>query len=186
VRWLAVYAFLMGAGVAAVNAYLPLYAVEVLGVSVQLAGAVAAIIGFVGILSRVLWGWLTERGGGFVVPLLVMAVGAVVALGLVIAAQLAGTAVLWLAALVFGATAVTWNAVGMLALVTEVDPADAGRASGHVLLGFYGGFVPSPIVFGAIVDATGDYRVAWAGVAAVFVAAALLMSAWRRLPGLGE
>ena len=28
VRWLAVYAFLMGSGVAAVNAYLPLYLVE--------------------------------------------------------------------------------------------------------------------------------------------------------------
>ncbi len=180
VRWLAAYAFLMGAGVAAVNAYLPLYGVERLGLSVRVAGAAAALIGAVGIASRVVWGWLSERRSGFVAPLLVMAAGAVAALALVVAAQVAGAWLLWPAALVLGATAVTWNAVGMLAVLDEVEAADAGRASGYVLFGFYGGFVPSPILFGAVVDATGDYRVAWTAVAGVFTAAALLMAWWGR------
>ena len=52
VRWLAVYAFLMGSGVAAVNAYLPLYLVERAGATQEMAGAVVATIGLVGIFSR--------------------------------------------------------------------------------------------------------------------------------------
>ncbi len=181
VTWLAVYAFLMGAGVAGVNAYLPLYAVEDLGVSAEVAGAVVALIGFVGILSRVAWGWLSERGNGYITPLLVMAAGAITALLLVIWAKEAGSALLWPAALIFGATAVTWNSVGMLAVVTEAHPNDAGRASGRVLLGFYGGFVPGPVVFGLIVDATGSYRIAWTVTAVIFLVAAVQMVVWRRL-----
>ncbi len=181
VTWLAVYAFLMGAGVAGVNAYLPLYAVEDLGVSAEVAGAVVALIGFVGILSRVAWGWLSERGNGYITPLLVMAAGAITALLLVIWAKEAGSALLWPAALIFGATAVTWNSVGMLAVVTEAHPNDAGRASGRVLLGFYGGFVPGPVVFGLIVDATGSYRIAWTVTAVIFLLAAVQMVVWRRL-----
>ena len=42
VRWLAVYAFLMGSGVAAVNAYLPLYLVERGGASQEQAGVVVS------------------------------------------------------------------------------------------------------------------------------------------------
>lgn len=181
VRWLALYAFLMGAGVAGVNAYLPLYAVEELGVSAAVAGAVVAVIGFVGIVSRVAWGWLSERGNGYIGPLLVMAAGAIAALGLIIVAPDAGAVVLWPAALIFGATAVTWNSVGMLAVVTEAHPTDAGRASGRVLLGFYGGFVPSPIVFGMIVDATGSYRAAWTVTALIFLLAVVQMVIWRHL-----
>lgn len=181
VTWLAVYAFLMGAGVAGVNAYLPLYAVEELDVAAEVAGAVVALIGFVGILSRVAWGWLSERGNGYITPLLVMAAGAITALALVIMANEAGAALLWPAALIFGGTAVTWNSVGMLAVVTEVHPTDAGRASGRVLLGFYGGFVPSPVVFGLIVDSTGSYRIAWTVTALIFLGAAGQMVAWRQL-----
>ncbi len=183
VMWLTAYGFLMGAGVAGVNAYLPLYAVEELGVSVQFAGAVVALIGFVGIVSRVIWGGLAERGTGYIVPLLLMAAGAIVAIGLIVASTHLGPALLWPAALIFGATAVTWNAIGMLAIVTEAQAADAGRASGPVVLGFYVGFVPSPIVFGLIVDATSSYQTAWTVTALVFVVAAAEMALWRQMSG---
>jgi hypothetical protein len=86
----------------------------------------------------------------------------------------------WLGALLLGATAVTWNAVGMLAVIATTSPADAGRASGYVLFGFYGGFVGSPLLFGAIVDNTDRYEVAWSIVAAIFVLAAVVIGAWQR------
>ncbi len=183
VAWLTLYGFLMGAGVAGVNAYLPLYAVEELGVSVRFAGAVVALIGFVGIVSRVVWGALAERGTGYITPLLLMAAGAIVSIALIVVSTYSGPALLWPAALIFGATAVTWNSVGMLAIVTEAQAADAGRASGPVVLGFYVGFVPSPIAFGLIVDLTGSYQIAWIVTALIFMVASAEMALWRHVSG---
>lgn len=179
VWWLTAYAFLMGSGISAVTAYLPLYAVERLDFSVQTAGAVAAVIGLVGIAGRIAWGWISERRSGFVTPLLVMAIGAVASVLLLMAAE-ASPALIWLGGLLLGATAVTWNSVGMLAVIATTGPAAAGRASGYVLFGFYGGFVGSPLLFGTLVDNTGRYEIAWTIVAAIFVLAAVVIGAWQR------
>jgi predicted MFS family arabinose efflux permease len=180
VRWLAVYAFLMGSGVATVNAYLPLYLVETGGASPAVAGAVVALIGFTGIVSRVAWGWGSERMRGFSGPLMALGAGAVVAIGMIFAVQFVGLWVVWPAALLFGATAVTWNSVGMLAVLAASGPRLAGVASGIVLTGFYVGFVGSPLLFGWLVDRIGGYAPAWVLVAAVFGAAALVVVAWQR------
>ncbi|MGH2751366.1 MAG: MFS transporter [Actinomycetota bacterium] len=180
VWWLAAYAFLMGSGVAAVTAYLPLFAVERLDFSVQTAGAVAAFIGLVGIAGRILWGVVTERRRSFVVTLLALAAGAIIAVLLILAAERGTPPLLWTGALLFGATAVTWNSVGMLAVIAAVGPATAGRASGYVLFGFYLGFVGSPIAFGSLVDGTGRYDIAWATIAGIFVAATAVIGAWQR------
>jgi predicted MFS family arabinose efflux permease len=179
VWWLTAYAFLMGSGVSAVTAYLPLYAVERLDFSIQAAGAVAALIGLVGIAGRIVWGFISERRSGFAWPLLMMAAGAVASVLLMMAAE-ENAALVWLGALLMGATAVTWNAVGMLAVIAMTGPAAAGRASGYVLFGFYGGFVISPLLFGTIVDNTERYDVAWTIVSAIFVLAALVIGAWQR------
>jgi predicted MFS family arabinose efflux permease len=179
VWWLTAYAFLMGSGVSAVTAYLPLYAVERLDYSVQTAGAVAAAIGLVGIVGRIAWGFISDRRSGFVMPLLVMAVGAVASVLFLMAAE-ESSALVWLGALLLGATAVTWNSVGMLAVIATTGTAAAGRASGYVLFGFYGGFVGSPLLFGTIVDNTNRYEVAWSIVAGIFVLAAVVIGAWQR------
>jgi predicted MFS family arabinose efflux permease len=180
VRWLAAYAFLMGSGVAAINAYLPLYLVERGGASNELAGAVVAGIGVVGIGSRIAWGWASERMPSFTLPLLLLGVGAVLAVGMVAAVERIGLWIAWPAAIVFGASAVTWNAVGMLAVITESGSRLAGRASGVVTAGFYIGFVGSPMVFGLVVDAVQDYLPAWVLVMAVFAATAVVVLGWRR------
>ena len=179
VRWLAAYAFLMGSGVAAINAYLPLYLVERAGASQQLAGAVAATIGVVGIGSRIAWGWGSERMPSFSLPLLLLGIGAVVAVVLVAAVERIGLWIAWPAAALFGASAVTWNAVGMLAVITESGSRLAGRASGVVTAGFYIGFVGSPMVFGLLVDSLHDYTPAWMLVAAVFAATVVVVLRWR-------
>ncbi|CAN5154545.1 MFS transporter [soil metagenome] len=181
VRWLALYAFLMGRGVATVNAYLPLYLVERGAASPAVAGAVVALIGFTGIVSRVLWGWGSEQLRSFSQPLIVLGAGAVAATGMIGAVQFVGLWAAWLAAIVFGATAVTWNSVGMLAVLAASGPRLAGLASGVVLTGFYVGFVGSPMLFGWIVDHAGGYVLAWTLVAAMFGAATLVVVAWQRV-----
>jgi MFS family permease len=187
VRWLAAYAFLMGSGVAAINAYLPLYLVERGGASQELAGVVAATIGVVGIISRIGWGWASERMPSFMLPLLLLGVGAVLAVGMVAAVERIGLWIAWPAAILFGASAVTWNAVGMLAVITESGSRLAGRASGVVTAGFYIGFVGSPMVFGLVVDALHDYLPAWLLVAAVFAATVAVVIGWQRAsPNAGQ
>jgi predicted MFS family arabinose efflux permease len=175
---LAVYALLMGFGVGAVSAYLPLYAVEELGFSRGTAGLAAALMGFVGIGARVAWGRRQDRTATPVMRSLgTLAAGSVVASVAMASAASLGSALLWAGAALFGATAVAWNALGMLSIVRDVDVAVAGRASGRVLLGFYIGFVLGPVSFGWAADHVG-YGTGWVAVTAGFVAAAGLTARW--------
>jgi nitrate/nitrite transporter NarK len=176
----------MGTGVAAINAYLPLYLVERAGASQAAAGSVVATIGVVGIGSRIAWGWASERMPSFSLPLLLLGIGAVLAVGMVAAVERIGLWVAWPAAVLFGASAVTWNAVGMLAVISESGSRLAGRASGAVTAGFYIGFVASPMLFGWLVDATRDYVSAWLLVAAVFAATVAVAIGWRRAGGAAK
>lgn len=180
VYWLAAYAFLMGSGVATINAYLPLYLVERAGASLELAGSVAATIGLVGIGSRIAWGWASERMRHYALPLLLLGVLAVVAVLLVVAVEAVGLWLAWPAAALFGASAVTWNAVGNLAVITSSGTARAGRATGILTFGFYIGFVASPVLFGLLVDRGIAYRSAWLLVAGLFAATVVVIVAWRR------
>jgi len=88
-----------------------------------------------------------------------------------------GSGLLWAGAALFGATAVAWNALGMLSIVRDVELSVAGRASGRVLLGFYVGFLVGPVSFGSAVDHVG-YGAGWAAVIAAFAVAAALTFAW--------
>lgn len=180
VYWLAIYAFLMGSGVATINAYLPLYLVERADASQELAGTVVATIGLVGIVSRIGWGWASERMRSYSLPLMLLGGGAVVAVLLVLAVESIGLWLAWPAAALFGASAVTWNSVGMLAVISSSGVGMAGRASGVVVSGFYFGFVASPMLFGWLVDTTSGYGPAWTLVALTFAATLAVIAAWRR------
>ena len=178
VNRLTVYALLMGFGVGAVGAYLPLYAVEELGLTRGTAGLAAALMGFVGIIARVGWGRRQDRTTTPVIRSLgMLAAGAVLAAGLLWTAASVGSGFLWAGAALFGATAVAWNALGMLSIVRDVEVSVAGRASGRVLLGFYIGFLVGPVTFGWSVDHVG-YAAGWAAVTAGFALAAALTLAW--------
>jgi nitrate/nitrite transporter NarK len=178
VSWLSTYAFLMGAGSAAVLAFIVLYSVEVLDFSPTRAGLVAALIGGASVVARVWWGRITERTATPTGPLFVVAALSVGAQALIWSAEGIGEWVLWLGAVVFGATAASWNAVGMLAIVRELDAGETGHATGIVQSAFYVGLLICPIVFGWSVDVTGAYDAGWAGVTAAFVAATVLVAVW--------
>jgi len=179
VGWLGVYALLMGIGVGAVGAYLPLYVVERLQLGTGVGGLAAGLIGLVGIVARVLWGRRADASATPVpVSLAWLAAGAVLAVALLWGSAVLGVWALWAGAAAFGASAVAWNAVGMLAVVRDVAPGVSGRASGRVLFGFYAGFVASPVGFGWTVDRTRTYTLGWALVTAAFAAAALLAVRW--------
>jgi len=168
----------MGFGVGAVGAYLPLYAVEELGFSRGTAGLAAALMGLVGIAARVGWGRRQDRTTKPVIRSLgTLAVGSVLAAAALWAGASAGSWLLWAGAALFGATAVAWNALGMLSIVRDVEVSVAGRASGRVLLGFYVGFLVGPVSFGYAVDRVG-YGAGWAAIITAFAVASVLTLAW--------
>lgn len=178
--WLAPYAVLMGIGGAAVSTYLPLYAYEEGGFSASRAGLLAAVIGLIGIVARILWARLSERVDAAAGPLAIIGVGSVVSLGLFLLVLVDLAPALWLGALLFGASGAAWNSVGMLAIIRGSDVRAAGRVSGRVLAGFYFGLVIGPVPFGFAVDQTGSYVGGWAAVAAIYLASVVLAVAWGR------
>jgi sugar phosphate permease len=165
---LTAYAFLMGGGVSATMAFLPLYLVEARGASLAFAGLIAALIGLTAIIFRITWGLWSARLSSYGLALAALAAGSIVSVLVILAIGSIGIALAVPAALLFGATASTWNSLGMLAAIDASGSARAGRATGRVLLGFYFGFVVAPLGFGAIVDSTGTYIPAWLAVAALF------------------
>lgn len=174
IAWLVLYAFLMGVGLAVVVAYLPLYAHERLGFSEQAAGAVASVVGLSAGLFGVVWSRSSHRFRRLSTPLALIAALSVPSLLLLAAAPALAPWLLWPAAAACGATAFSWNATGMLAVVTAVGSRRAGHASGQVLLGFYAGLSVAPFAFGWSVDRLDTYAPGWIAVAVCFGLAALV------------
>lgn len=180
VVWLAVYGALMGAAGGAFTSYLPLFAEEGLGLSVRVAGVVAAVAGASGFVARITWSALAERARSFATPLGAMAAIAVAAsVGLVLSPAV-GVWLLWIATVAFAATGLAWNSVGMLAVMHVEGPTRAGRGSGIVLLGFLTGFSLGPPAFGWSVDRTETYTAGLVAVTVLFALATLVMLRWSR------
>ena len=185
VRWLTIYAFLMGSSGGAVFTYVPLYAQEGLSLSVRAAGLIAATVSFVGIASRVLWSKLTERLDHFAVPLGVIAFAASIGLALLVLAPHVGWPMLVAGAILAGSTLTGWNPVALLSVIRDVGSADAGGAAGSVLFGMAVGAAVGPAAFGYSVDATGSYVPGWIGTGAILVGAVVLTRMWLR-SGAGD
>ena len=180
IRWLIPYALFMGAGVAAISTYLVLYSHEAVGLSEPVAGTLLALMGGVGVAGRILWSHDAERRGSTSVPLAFIAALSLLSTAAVLAARFVGPWCLWVGAAGAGASAAAWNGVGMLAVIREARPGEAGRASGLVLTAFYVGLLLMPVGFGALVDATGVYEWAWVLTAACFLAALATSLLWTR------
>jgi sugar phosphate permease len=177
---LAAYAALMGVATSCFYAYLPLYLTDHAGFTQPAAGGVVALMGLVGIVTRVGWGWACEKVASFAVPLGLFAVGGFLSAVLLVGLSDKNSWLGYLVAATLGATVLSWNSVGMMAVLGTVDAHSAGKASGIVLFGFYIGFAPGPVAFGWIVDSSGQYWVAWSVVATAMLGAAIVATIWRR------
>lgn len=178
VKWVGTYAFLMGAGMASVSTYLPLYAQERVGLPVAAAGMVASLMGVAGMASRIVWGRTSDRFAHISYPLAIIAGSSIGSILLILTAEHLGPWALWVGAFLYGGTALGWNSVGMLAMVTEMEVSDAGTAAGVVVFAFYGGMILSPVAFGRIVDVTSTYSLGWTFIALLFSIACATAARW--------
>ena len=176
--WIAVYGFLLGFAGSSAFLYV-LFTEEQLGQTIIVAGLVAAVAGLVAIPSRILWARHAERTANFRGPLIIIALISVATAGTLMIAESGAWWFVWVAAVLTAVGPSSWNSVGMLGLIVIAGRGAAGRASGIVLFGFLGGMGAGPPLFGWIVDSTGSYTLVWTISAAVSLAGAVLMFAWR-------
>lgn len=179
-RWLIAYSLFIGCGMAATNTYLPLYAHEALDLEEAVAGLSVAVLGVSGVLARIGWTSLADRLSGVSWPMAAMACSATVSVLFLAQAELTEVALLWIAVIGVGASAVAANAISMLAVVRDRSLGATGNASALVSLGFFAGFALSPPVFGVLIETTGGYLPGWLLVAAQFGTATLCALGLRR------
>jgi predicted MFS family arabinose efflux permease len=171
VRTLTAYTFFMGFGLQATNAWLPLFAHRELGFGVTSTGLIAAVIGLVGLVSRIWWARRSEARGS--ASLLALATGSAAGVAVALLGQVGGSWLVWAGAAVFGAAALASNAVTMVELVRTVPAASLAAATGLLVTGMYLGFAAGPVCFGLALDRAG-FGVAWLLPLAAFAAAALI------------
>lgn len=148
------------------------------GLSAEIAGLILALGGAVGVLARLISGWLADRreGGHLTVVACMLVLGAG-GYGLVavsdgrIGLLIAGTT------LAFG-LAWGWPGLYFLAIV-RLNPNAPAAASGVGQAGGAAGGVLGPLLFGMVV-AAGSYPVAWWGAGASALMSALLMVVGRQ------
>ncbi|MEV0111010.1 MFS transporter [Nocardia sp. NPDC050799] len=174
VPMLTAYTFFMGFGLQATNAYTPLFAHQRLGFGVRTAGLAAAMIGVVGLASRIWWGRRSDRQELAPSTFTVLALGSAAGVALVLSAVRAGPWAVWLGAGVFGAAALASNSVTMSALIRSVPPARLGAATALLVTGLYLGFATGPLAFGLVLDHTLSFELAWLLPLAAFAVAAVL------------
>jgi predicted MFS family arabinose efflux permease len=173
---LGLYPFLLGFANASVF-FIPLFAQEILGSSAVRAGRTVAVLGGAAAVGRIAWARVAERRNSYSGVLRLLAfLGAFAYLVVVLSPQLGGWWQLVVGCVLIGASASSWNSVGMLAVIHQTGTEGAGRASGVVQLGFLLGLSVGTPVQGWTVDRTGAYTVLWT------LSAAAATLAWLVLP----
>jgi predicted MFS family arabinose efflux permease len=175
--WLRLFAVAMAVGVAAINTYLPLYAVDRVGMSLAGAGAVVTVFALTATAARLVWASVTDRLGDPTLVLLWLSGAGAAGLLVVAAAETSGPVMLWLASIWTGVTTGSWNVVAHVTVVREAHGSRAAAASGYMQSAFFLGLAIGAPVFGVLVETTGGYSLAW--VVASGLAAFAFVVVWR-------
>ena len=175
-RTLGLTSFVYSAMQLCLGAYLVTYLVEDAGLSLLAAGFVLSIAQGAGIAGRLLWGALAERivsarrllaGLGFLMAASAVATGAIDASW--------PSPLVFLIAVLFGASAVGWNGLYLAEIVRVTSPEESARATGAVLFFTFSGMMVGPAVFAGLAAMSG-YALAFAAIAlVVLVPACVLM-----------
>ncbi|MFC4945045.1 MFS transporter [Pseudonocardia sp. GCM10023141] len=180
--WFPIAAFLLIAGSQPLYSWVVACLHEAGGLSLTLAGAFTACGSLAGIGGMVLAARRSDRAAAAsripaIVGLCLVTFGGE---GLLLAGVFTGP-VPMVAGLVV-ATVAQLSAVGIMhAAVVAAAPHAVGRASGVTMAGYYAGALIGAPVFGAIVDATGGYGLAWTISAVLVLGGAAAFARCRRV-----
>ena len=178
-RALAACSFLFSAVQVSTTAYMVTYLNESLGMTLLAAGAALSVSQLAGVVGRIAWGAVADRGLGPRNTLMLLAVLMIV--GSVLTALLQPgwpTALIWAIVALLGASAIGWNGVYLATVARQAPPGQAATATGGTLMFTFMGVVLGSPAFGALAGFSGSYRLAFAALA-LPAALALGLLLWR-------
>ena len=178
-RALAACSFLFSAVQVSTTAYMVTYLNESLGMTLLAAGAALSVSQLAGVVGRIAWGAVADRGLGPRNTLMLLAT--LMMAGSVLTALLQPqwpTLLIWAVVALLGASAIGWNGVYLATVARQAPPGQAGVATGGTLLFTFMGVVCGSPAFGALAGASGSYRIAFAALA-LPAALALGLLVWR-------
>ena len=169
VTQVAIFGFLLGTVGGGFGRFLPLFAEEAVGFSVERAGQVFALQGLVAVPARLTAGIALDRGASPKKMMLLMAAFGAVALLVVTAASDGRPSLLWIGTILAGLTIGTWNTAANVSMISLGE--NAGRGTGRLMLGFLFGLTVGGPAVGWSIDQFG-YTPAWLASSALALAAA--------------
>ena len=148
---------------ACLSTFLVVYLTQRIGFSVPVAGAVLATAMTAGIIGRISWGVVADKG---VRPRTLLGIlGVTMSVGAFLTATFTGTwplAAVFAVSFAYGATAIGWNGVYLSEVARIAPPGKAGAATGASLAMTYAGVVALPTLFWLIVILGSSYAAAFA------------------------
>jgi MFS family permease len=175
---LCVFGGLMGAGMASVSTYLPIFVVDTGGWDIRTAGLLMATLASAAVAARLAWGHIADRGVRPTRILTLLGVLATVAASLLLLDPLRAPWAVWVAVLLLGISGSGWHGLAMMSAMTIAGPGRAGWATGRVIAAFYAGLALSPVPVGLLADLTGSFTASWLSVCACFATAGVTIGRW--------
>lgn len=176
-RMLALCSLVFSAVQGCLTAYAVSWLTADLGWALVAAGAALSVSQSAGVVGRILWGWIADRGPGAwrmlgaLCALMIASGLATLALG-----PSSTPALVFALLAVYGATAIGWNGIYLAAVARLAAPGQAGVATGGTLAFTYSGVVVGPPLFGLVAGITGDHAMAFAATALPLAACAIALS----------
>ena len=145
--------FCLALALSAFVTFLPTFATQQ-GMAPAMAGALIALFGGAGMLSRIVLTPLTAKLKEE--SWMLLSLNAASALAIVVTMQAAPGShwPLWLGAIGVGLTAVATNAIAMSMLIKDAAFGVVTSASAYVSVAFFGGFALGPLIYGSVLSAT--------------------------------
>jgi len=176
-RELAVLAFAYASVQMCLTSFLVLYLHEVLSWSLIAAGLALTTATLGGVVGRIFWGAVADRG----VPArrVLAFIGLVAGVCGAVLALASPAWEIWLLLSVvalFGATAIGWNGVQLAELAREAPPGTAGAITGAAGFVTFAGVAVGPPLFALLATVTASYRIAFFVFALVSLATAAILS----------
>jgi sugar phosphate permease len=155
----------------AMNAFVTITAVTVVGTSAQVAAFAFASAHAAATVARLGWGYVSDRflGGERLIPLAVISIVAAVAMGALALLGRGDVVPLFAASALLGCSGAGWNGLFATALAEVGGVERAASALGLGLTAIFAASAVAPTAFGALADAS-SLHVAWSVMAALALA----------------
>lgn len=140
-------------------AFFVTYATEAVGLSFTEAGLAFAVLQAVGVVSRVVMGWVADRLGSALLTLVILAGTSSVATASLAVLDASWPAWILLPACgLIGIAIASWNGVILAEVAHQAPKGQAGPATAGATVFTFIGYVVGPSAFALLVQATGDWR----------------------------